>query len=79
MEMNRKGIRAYQARLLRERKKTKVQQLPNGKVRVLHPTKGFRDRRITTVEVKETDQPLVVWFKTICNNKLGAYRVQTNT
>ena len=45
MEMNRKGIRAYQARLLRERKKAKVQQLPNGKVRVLHPTKGFRDRK----------------------------------
>lgn len=74
--MNRKGIRAYQARLLRERKKDKVQQLPNGKVRVLHPTKGFRDRCITKVEVKETDQPLIVWFKTICNNKLGAYRVE---
>ena len=75
--MNRKGLRTYQAKLLRERKKTKVQKLPNGKVRVLHPTKGFRDRRIVTVEPQETDQSLVFWFKTICNNKLGAYRVES--
>ena len=76
MEMNRKGIRAYQARLLRERKKSKVIDLGNNRVKVLHPTKGWRARTLIEQSIKETDQPIISWFKTICNNKLGAYRVE---
>lgn len=73
MEMNRKGIRAYQARLIKERKKSKVIDLGNNRVKVLHPTKGWRARTLIEQSIKDNDHPIIATFKYWCQKKLGNY------